>query len=161
MKQSNQKWPPGWKNSPENFSSIHLGTKDESEGSVNHGRHDRRPGAALVTDNADGGTFVLNLIFPIFDDSVDVLGWLKWWEHSFHHQWTAEEDRVGLASFHLDGDAQFWFLKSERDWSDLVWQQFKHYCNTHFGPPFCSNKLGKLSKMHHISTMEDYQWQFE
>ncbi|KZV15507.1 hypothetical protein F511_38611 [Dorcoceras hygrometricum] len=62
------------------------------------------------------------LDFPTYDGSIDPLSWISRCEHFFRHQCTPEDQRVGLASSHLQGDAQIWFLKLERDRPNLTWE---------------------------------------
>lgn len=52
---------------------------------------------------------IAKLDFPWFKGQEDPLGWLNRCENFFRHQQTAEEDKVGLASYHLKGNAQIWF----------------------------------------------------
>ena len=59
-------------------------------------------------------------------------------EHFFRYQQNPEEEKVGLASFHLEGNAQLWFLQVEIGISQSSWDEFKHQCNIRFGPPIRS-----------------------
>lgn len=47
------------------------------------------------------------LDFPVFDGSEDPLSWLHRCDQFFTNQKTPKEDKVGLAAFHLLGEAQF------------------------------------------------------
>lgn len=86
--------------------------------------------------------------FPRLDGLSDPLIWIiSRCKHFFRHQRMSEDERVGLAYFLLEGDAQFWFLKLERDHFNLTWELFKQHCHMKFGPPLQSNKLGELSKL--------------
>lgn len=87
--------------------------------------------------------------------------WLNRCENFFHHQRTPEEERVSLASLHLEEDAQVWYLKLARDKPQLTWANFKYHCNLRFGPPTGSNKLGELSKLKQTGSVEQFQRQFE
>lgn len=71
------------------------------------------------------------------------------------------EDRVPPASFHLEGEAQLWFLKLERDQPYLVWTDFKHFCHLRFGQLIHSNKSRELCKLNQMDSVADYQWQFD
>lgn len=51
------------------------------------------------------------LDFPQFDGSGDALPWLDHWEHFFWHQLMPNDAKVSLATFHLEAEAQFWFVK--------------------------------------------------
>ena len=76
-------------------------------------------------------------------------------EHFFRHQQNPEEERVGLASFHLEGNAQLWFLQLEIDMPQTSWDEIKLQYNLRFGPPIRSQKLGQLAKLSLIDSMVD------
>lgn len=98
---------------------------------------------------------------PRYKDLEDPLGWLKRCKHFFRHQHTAKAEKVGLASYHLEVNAQLWFLQLEADYPNLTWVDFKQHCHLCFGPPIWSNKLGELSKLRHTGSMTTYQEHFK
>ena len=51
--------------------------------------------------------------FPSYDGKGDPLGWLKHCERIFTNQGTSVGYRVGVAAFHLVGDARLWFDQVE------------------------------------------------
>ncbi|KAH0738993.1 hypothetical protein KY290_037698 [Solanum tuberosum] len=129
--------------------------------SQNHGwKSKNRVAGGLGSET--GGSFIIprhtKLDFPRFNGQEDPLGWLNRCEHFFRHQQTMEEEKVGLASFHLEGNTHLWFLQLETTLLQLSWDDFKHHCNLHFGPPIRSQKLGKLRQ---IGSVADYQETFE
>jgi hypothetical protein len=65
------------------------------------------------------------LSFPTFDGKVDLLGWLNKCEQFFRAQQTPDADRVWLASYHLSGTAQQWYITLERDAGEPDWDEFK------------------------------------
>jgi hypothetical protein len=65
------------------------------------------------------------LEFPFYDGKIDLLVWLNYCDHYFHHQHIPEEEKVEIASYHLDEDAQVWFLKLDRDRPGISWEEFK------------------------------------
>ncbi|OMO61303.1 Retrotransposon gag protein [Corchorus olitorius] len=143
---------------------VSTGKREErvdGEGSVNRGRRDKRPFGGDVQDTASFVPKYTKLDFPKYDGSYDPLGWIHRCEHFFRHQNTPEEERVGLASFHLEGDAQLWFLKLERDHPSITWDAFVKQCNLRFGPPIRRNKLGELVKLKQTESVDDYQRKFE
>ncbi|KAB5541338.1 hypothetical protein DKX38_014312 [Salix brachista] len=101
------------------------------------------------------------LEFPLYDGKQDPLAWLSRCEHFFRHQHIPEAEKVEIASYHLDEDAQVWFLKLDRDRPGISWEEFKRQCHLRFGPSIQGNKLGALSKLRQVTTVEDYQRQFE
>ncbi|KAH0661620.1 hypothetical protein KY284_026551 [Solanum tuberosum] len=114
--------------------------------------------------DAGGSSFIpryTKLDFPWFTGQGDPLGWLNRCDHFFRHQQTPDEEKVSLASFHLEGNAQLCFLQLETDLPEPSWDEFKRYCNLRFGPPIRSQKLGELAKLHQIGSVADYQEKFE
>jgi len=101
------------------------------------------------------------LEFPLYDGKIDPLAWLSRYDHFFRHQHIPEEEKVEIASYHLDEDAQVWFLKLDRDRPGISWEEFKRQCHLRFGPSIQSNKLGELSKLRQGGTVEEFQRKFE
>ena len=85
--------------------------------------------------------------FPSFDGTQDPLSWLNKAEHFFTHQHTLPEDKVSIATYHLDGEAQLWSMKLKRDNTYLGWTEFKRLCNQHFGPVVPTSHYGELAKL--------------
>lgn len=58
---------------------------------------------------------MVKLDFPRFDEKEDATSWICRAEQFFQFHHTPDEDRVGIASFHMVGDAQLWYqlLKQE------------------------------------------------
>ena len=61
------------------------------------------------------------LEFPSYDGRDDPLVWLRRCEQFFFSQRTPGEDRVGLAAFHLTGEAQLWYYQLEQEEPDITW----------------------------------------
>ncbi|XP_042410323.1 PLASTID TRANSCRIPTIONALLY ACTIVE protein 6, chloroplastic-like [Zingiber officinale] len=53
--------------------------------------------------------------FPTYSGEGDPLSWVKRCENFFTNQRTTEADKVGLAAFHLVGEAQLWFDQIEQE----------------------------------------------
>ena len=68
---------------------------------------------------------------------------------------------MGLAAFHLTGEAQLWFYQVEQEKTGLGWEEFKAQCNIRFGPPMSNNPLGELANLKQKGTVEEYQRQFQ
>ena len=101
------------------------------------------------------------LEFPSFDGSEDPLIWLRRCEQFFGNQQTPKGEKVGLAAFHLMGEAQLWFYQVEKEEHVLGWEEFKAHCNVRFGPPMSNNPSGELANLKQKGTAEDYQCQFQ
>uniref|UniRef100_A0A1S3X3P8 Reverse transcriptase domain-containing protein n=1 Tax=Nicotiana tabacum TaxID=4097 RepID=A0A1S3X3P8_TOBAC len=101
------------------------------------------------------------LDFPTFDGSEDPLIWLHRCEKFFSNQRTNEVDKVGLAAFHLLGEAQLWYHQVEQEYPSVDWSEFKEYCALRFGPPLGSNPLGDLVNLKQTGSIEEYQRPFQ
>ncbi|XP_070028898.1 uncharacterized protein [Nicotiana sylvestris] len=99
--------------------------------------------------------------FPTFNGSEDPLIWLHRCEKFFSNQKTNEVDKVGLAAFHLLGEAQLWYHQVEQEYPFVDWSEFKEYCALRFGPPLGSNPLGDLVNLKQTGSIEEYQRQFQ
>jgi hypothetical protein len=107
-----------------------------------------------------GGPREPKLSFPRFDGESDPLPWLNKCDGFFRGYRTLEEDKVWLASLHLDGAAALWYIQLERDLGIVSWPRFAEYANLRFGPPIRSNTLGELKDLQRTGTVEEYQRQF-
>ena len=68
---------------------------------------------------------------------------------------------MGLAVFHMTGEAQLWFYRLEQEEPGFSWELFRSYCLLRFGPPLSSNPLGELINLKQTGTIEDYQCQVQ
>ena len=57
---------------------------------------------------------------------------------------TLEEDKVFLASLHLDGVAPQWFYQLECEFGIMTLPKFVEFTNLQFCPPIRTNSLGEL-----------------
>jgi len=75
------------------------------------------------------------LNFPHYDGEVDPLPWLNKCDHYFWGCRTMDEEKVWMASLHLDGVAAEWYYQLERDVGIPSWPSFAEYVNLRFAPP--------------------------
>ncbi|KAA8538347.1 hypothetical protein F0562_027830 [Nyssa sinensis] len=104
---------------------------------------------------------LVKLDFPRFNGGEDPTSWLCRAEQFFQFQETPEADRVSLASFHLEGDAQLWYQLQKQENSVLVWSDFKEGLLSRFGPNQFCDFFGELTKLQQSGTVQDYQTRFE
>jgi hypothetical protein len=105
------------------------------------------------------------LRFPKYDGSGDPLPWLHRCDQFFQAARTAEVEKVWLAAFYMEGIAQQWYYRLERNRQDSnqgdpSWSQFCELVNQRFGPPTCSNPLGELCHLRCTGSINDYQAEF-
>lgn len=76
---------------------------------------------------------VTKLDFPRFNGSEDPKSWICRVEQFFEFQKIAEEEKVPLATYHLEGEAQLWYqiLKEE---GEVTWLTLKEGLNSRYGP---------------------------
>jgi len=103
-----------------------------------------------------GHTRFHKLEFPTFDGTSDPLPFLNRCEHYFQGQRTLEEEQVWLAVLHLQGSAQQWYMRLERDEGVPSWQRFSTLLDMRFGPPIRSNPLGELAACRCSGSVADY-----
>ena len=78
--------------------------------------HQETPRRASTGDGSPGGASsagsyvpkLAKLDFPRYDGSEDPITWICRVEQFFEYQDTPDDEKVKLASYHLDGDAQIW-----------------------------------------------------
>lgn len=67
---------------------------------------------------------------------------------------------MGLAAFHLVGEAQLCFHQIEQEETNLNWGRFKEFYDMRFGPPLSNNILGELANLKQTGSIEEFQCQF-
>jgi hypothetical protein len=105
------------------------------------------------------------LRFPKYDGSGDPLPWLHRCDQFFRAARTAEVEKVWLAAFYMEGIAQQWYYRLERNRQDSnqgdpSWSQLCELVNQRFGPPTRSNPLGELCHLRCTGSVNDYQAEF-
>jgi hypothetical protein len=73
---------------------------------------------------------------------------------------TADDERVWMASLHLEGIAIEWCYTLERDVGLITWPHFTEFVNMRFGLPLRANGPTDLKDLRRTSTVEEYQRQF-
>jgi len=99
--------------------------------------------------------------FPRFDGTTDPLLFLNKFEAYFRHHRTMAEERVGMASYHLDDVAQLWYTQLLEEDGAPTWGRFKELLNLRFGPPLRSAPLFELSECRRTGTVEEYSNRFQ
>ncbi|WVZ58046.1 hypothetical protein U9M48_008358 [Paspalum notatum var. saurae] len=98
--------------------------------------------------------------FPKFDGKADPLLFINKCESFFHQQRILAEEQVWLASFHLEGPAQQWYIRVQREEGTPPWRRFTELLNLRFGPPLRSCPLGKLAACRRTGSVADYSERF-
>jgi len=103
----------------------------------------------------------VKLDFPQFNGEEDLTSWVCRVEQFFRFQGTTEEDKVALASFHLEGEAQLWFQILLREGREIGWPEFKEGVFAHFGPTQFYDPFGEFTKLQQEGGIRDYQAKFK
>ncbi|KAH9766092.1 hypothetical protein KPL70_002068 [Citrus sinensis] len=125
------------------------------------GRSGNTMGSRQISTHHSYVPRMIKLDFPRYNGSEDTTSWVCRVEQFFHLHQTPEEERVALASFHLEGDAQQWFqlIKQERDM--LTWQEFCDSLHARYGATQFQDFFGELIKLQQVGSVCDYQTQFK
>ncbi|KAF3635230.1 putative early nodulin-like protein 1-like [Capsicum annuum] len=99
--------------------------------------------------------------FPTYDGTDDPLIWAHCCEQFFENQHTIDVEKVGVARFHMLGEAQLWYYQLKRAKVLMTWEEFQKHCFQQFEPPESSNPVGELVTLRQTSTVEAYQCQFQ
>jgi len=62
--------------------------------------------------------------------------------------------------YYLEGPAQQWYFRLERNRGVPTWPHFVDFINRLFGPPARNNSLGELVDLRRTGSVVDYQDQF-
>lgn len=91
----------------------------------------------------------------------DPTEWIYKVEQLFRYQRTATNERVVLASFHLQNDALQWYWWFERTRPNITWEEFTQALCVRFGSTDYEDFDEELAKLQQIGTVREYQTQFE
>ncbi|XP_020411536.1 uncharacterized protein LOC109946859 [Prunus persica] len=104
---------------------------------------------------------MVKLDFPHFNGLEDPTSWICRAEQFFDFHHTPETERVPLASFNLEGDAQLWFQLMKEETPITTWATFKQGLHDRYGPTQFQDFFGDLTKLQQTGSVRDYQTQFE
>lgn len=102
--------------------------------------------------------------FPKFsgDDSTELMTKV---DQFFDYQKTDPSEKVYLASYHLQGEANQWWRWLQRTYreedKEVTWEVFVEELWSRFGPTDCDDFDESLSKIRQVGSLRDYQREFE
>lgn len=136
--------------------------KNQREGESSHSNY--MSGGGRPNGEGSSGSYLPRLVkleFPRYNGEDDPTSWICRADQFFSFHQTPEEDRVPLASFNLEGDAQLWFQLMKEEHTVVTWADFKEGLHNRYGPTQFQDFFGELSKLQQTSSVRDYQTQFE
>ncbi|XP_042488048.1 uncharacterized protein LOC122068247 [Macadamia integrifolia] len=128
----------------------------------------RRSGSSTPIDSGSSLPAPANLIqgrtirldFPRFD-GVDPSGWIFKAERFFDCHGTSDNQRLLVASFHMDGQALQRFQWMYRSSQFSTWAVFTRALELYFGPSEFDDPQATLVKLTQTTTVAEYQSRFE
>ncbi|KAL9410915.1 hypothetical protein AB3S75_044649 [Citrus x aurantiifolia] len=104
------------------------------------------------------------LEFPRYSDD-NPTEWFNRVNQFFEFQGINNEQKVSLASFHLEGEANQWWQWLRRSYKEegkeVTWEIFHDELWARFGPTDCEDFDEALSKVEQVGSLRDYQKEFE
>ncbi|KAL6320971.1 hypothetical protein AAG906_010780 [Vitis piasezkii] len=104
------------------------------------------------------------LEFPRYSGN-DPTEWFNKVDQFFEYQGIPVAQKVSLASFHLEGEANQWWQWLRRSYSEegkeVAWADFEEELWARFGPTKCEDFDEALSRVKQMGSLRDYQREFE
>jgi hypothetical protein len=104
-------------------------------------------------------SFVPNLTklqFPKYDRSLDPTSWVCRAEQFFEFQNIVEEEKVPLAAYHLEEEAQLWYQLFWESDEALTWETLKEGMHARYGPTQFEDYFGDLTKLRQTGSVREY-----
>ncbi|KAI9199008.1 hypothetical protein LWI28_025853 [Acer negundo] len=160
---------------PEKMTEMFENMRMQMEQALHHqggngeGTSTQAPSKAIMgRPSVNGGPSLLSytpklvkLDFPRFNGGEDPTSWLCRADQFFQFHATPEAEKVALASFHLEGDAQLWYQLLKQESPTITWDVFQEGLNARFGPTQFYDFFGELTKLQQVGSVRDYWTQFE
>ncbi|CAA0808710.1 Unknown protein [Striga hermonthica] len=102
----------------------------------------------------------MKLELPRFDGN-DPYGWTFRVQEYFDFHETADEQRMRIVSFNMEGKASDWYQWMKVNKRLTTWKEFLIQIKMRFGPSQFEDPTGKLAKLMQKGNVEDYQAEFE
>ncbi|KAK0596167.1 hypothetical protein LWI29_013330 [Acer saccharum] len=117
----------------------------------------------IIRDNSTRSYLpgLVKLDFPRYNGTEDPTSWICRVEQFFEFHRSAEDERVPLAFFNLEGDAQLWFQLMKEETPVATWEVFKQGLHNRYGPTQFQDFFGDLTKLQQMGSMKEYQTEFE
>jgi len=99
--------------------------------------------------------------FPHYDGTTDPMLFLNKCDAYFRQHRNTPDEKVRIASYHLDEVAQLWFTQLQDDDGTPNWAHFKELLNVRFGPPLRSAPMFELAECRRTGSVEEYANRFQ
>ena len=139
-----------------------------SRGSPSHNNYQHEGSHRTNRDTGENirpfSSKIAKLEFPRFSGD-DPTKWLNRVDQFFEFQEIAADQKVRLASFHLEGEANQWWQWFRKAFAEgqgsISWETFEDEVRARFGPPDSEDFDEALSRVRQTGTLRDYQREFE
>jgi len=140
-----------------------------SKGESSHGNTNREGNSRSIHEENEGYRQVFSskmakLEFPRYSGQ-DPTEWFNRVDQFFEFQNTPANQKVSLASFHLEGEANQWRQWARRTYKEegriMTWEAFEDELWARFGPIDCEDFDEALSRIKQVGSLRDYQSEFE
>jgi hypothetical protein len=140
-----------------------------SKGESSHGNTNREGNSRSIHEENEGYRQVFSskmakLEFPRYSGQ-DPTEWFNRVDQFFEFQNTPANQKVSLASFHLEGEANQWRQWARRTYKEegriMTWKAFEDELWARFGPIDCEDFDEALSRIKQVGSLRDYQSEFE
>ena len=99
--------------------------------------------------------------FPRFDGRSDPLIFINRCESYFRQQRIMEEEKVWMASRHLEESAKVWYTQVQQDQGTPRWRKFSELLKLHFEPPLSTIPLDEFMASNSTGSVVDSHDHFE
>lgn len=76
-------------------------------------------------------------------------------------QGTSEDDKLPLAAYHLEGEAQLWYQLFKESEDEPTWELMKNSLHVRYGPTQFDDFYEDLTKLKQTGTVREYRAQYE
>lgn len=91
-----------------------------------------------------------------YDGSEDPASWTRKAEQFIDFQNTAEEERILLAAYHREGEAQLRYQLFKESEEEPTWKAMKDELHVRYGPTQFDDFFGDLTKLRHMGMVREY-----
>lgn len=119
--------------------------------------------SGIRPDSGVGGGIqsrTIKLDFSRFD-GTEPAGWIYRAEQFFLYHQTPPNQRIKIASFHLEGKALQWFWWLDKAGAIYRWNDFTKTLMARFGPSGYDNPINLLAKLRQTASVQEHQEQFK
>lgn len=122
-----------------------------------------KPNNSFIPSATNGGGInptSVNLDFPKFDGSHPT-NWVLKAQQFFVFGQIQDNQRVPISYFHMERKALQWYNWLMESGSVRSWEEFVVALKVRFAPSAYDDPVGAFTKLHQLSTVDEYQSQFE